>query len=111
MLETLEFIAVIAVFAVILVWYLQNIHAETQGTRGLLALCDDPKTQEASPHRKTYRIKARVARHRHEPQTASDISQTLSTVESASVSAAHMRRKFRRQDEARYRVKDKKRES
>ncbi|NOX94817.1 MAG: hypothetical protein GXP04_06875 [Alphaproteobacteria bacterium] len=108
MSESLEFIAIIAVFAVILFWYLQNIHAETQGTRGLLALSDDPETTQASPRRSAYRIKSRTARLGHDPRIVNNASQMPSPVDHAPGNTTHMRRKFRRQDEVRYRVKDKK---
>ena len=101
-MESLEFIAVIAVLAAILVWYLQNITRCGDGARGLLAMRADPNEADSEGAKRSYRSKSRIARSRQDRKTAF-------TQGNAANEAAHgeqMRRKFRRQDEARYRVKD-----
>ncbi|MEM9618335.1 MAG: hypothetical protein AAF936_10275 [Pseudomonadota bacterium] len=108
-METLEFIAVILTFAIVLTWYLHNHWSQSDGRRGLLALRADPIAKNPDAPTKAYRMKSRVA----QPLNAKPShNETLSTkhVNKASScekpDAARMRRKFRRQDEARYRVKD-----
>jgi len=113
MLETFEFIAIIAVLAVILFWYLQNLSAGAQGTRGLLALREDPTSSGSASPLQSYRATSRAPR-RHQgvelPQTMTSASENPPPPESALAKATRMRRKFRHQDEVRYRVKDKKRD-
>lgn len=103
-METLEFLLTIAVFAAVLFWYLQNARAGADGTKGLLALADDPDIVKHG-RRKAYREKPRAAR---KAAMAKDIrDHDRASPAYAEKDAARMRRRFRRQDEARYRVKDK----
>lgn len=103
-MDSLEFILIVAVFAVVLRWYLQNAEAKSDGLLGFLALRDDPAAARAA-RRKSYRMKARA---RGGAATLADsrdaeAPKTYRTLEEGE----RMRRRFRRQDEARYRVKDK----
>jgi hypothetical protein len=120
-LESLEFIVIIAIFAVILLWYLHNARTQSDGLRGLLAMRDDPETtkpasSKSASNSPSYRVKSRIAPNAHEPRpnNVRDQENGVSTPKNtpsayhALDEAARMRRKFRRQDEARYRVKDKK---
>ena len=102
-MDSLEFILIVAVIAVVLRWYLMNAEAKSDGLLGFLALKDDPETAEA-PGRKSYRIKARARRGAAALDDSRDAEapKTYRTLEEGE----RMRRRFRRQDEARYRVKD-----
>ena len=102
-MDSLEFILIVAVFAVVLRWYLKNADAKSEGLLGLLALKDDPAAAKAT-RRKSYRIKARIrgsASGLADSRDA-DAPKTYRTQEEGE----RMRRRYRRQDEARYRVKD-----
>jgi len=107
-LEALEFIAIVATFAVVLFWYIQNEQAQGDGARGLLAISEDPETARPDGPRASYRMKKRLAVRAHERRDA-ESAKTLSEAAPAFRSLGEnerMRRKFRRQDEARYRAKD-----
>ena len=111
-METLEFIALIAGFAVILVWYIQNAVADSDGYKGILALINDPIIGK----RGAYKVKSRATRRSHESlihdqrdnkdEAAAPIQKqaTYNNLEQAN----RMRSKFRRQNETRYKVKDRK---
>jgi hypothetical protein len=104
-MDTLEFLLIVAIFAFVLFWYVQNEEANSEGLIGLLALRDDPEIAKRGP-RKSYRIKDRTARkpagmHDSREKKTSDVTYRQDDEH------AHMLRRFRRQDEARYRVKDK----
>lgn len=103
-METIEFILTMAAFGAVLFWYVVNVEAGADGARGLLALVAEPETGRHG-RRKSYREKPRAAR---KAAMARDI---LSTDHASPTyvekQAAAMRRRFRNQDEARYRVKDK----
>ncbi len=110
MFDTLEFLLIIVVFAVILFWYLQNAEAGSDGLRGFLALEEDPAAAKAG-NKKAYRVKERPE---HGKTTMRDVRaeqkarSTYHTKDGGEVDRAErMRQRFRRQDEARYRVKDK----
>ncbi len=108
-LEALEFIAILATFAVVLAWYIKNAAAGDDGARGLLALSQDPETAKPDAPRASYRIKTRLAMRAHERRDAQDgrTPPELAPAFRALGEADRMRRKFRLQDEARYRAKDK----
>ena len=110
-LESLEFIALIASFAIVLFWYLQNEQGSSQGLRGLLAMVDDPDATKPEARRPSYRMKTRLARRAHELRDIDGVKDAAQNAKPAfrkAARAGRMRRKFRRQDEARYRVKDRK---
>lgn len=102
-MDSLEFILIVAVFAVVLRWYLKNAEAKSEGLLGLLALKDDPEIAKAA-RRKSYRVKARARGGvaALADSRAEEPPKTYRTLEEGE----RMRRRFRRQDEARYRVKD-----
>jgi len=104
-MDVIEFLLIIAVFAAVLHWYLQNEGAKSDGLIGLLALHDDPDFAKRGK-RKSYRIKDRTARKpvgmrdsRSEPHAEKTYTEQDEE--------ARIRRRFRRQDELRYRIKDK----
>ncbi len=107
-MNTLIFLATLITFGIVLFWYVRNEQMRADGTHGLLALQPDPvKASE----KKAYRMKRRVM-----PKVrARNIDEVLSNAKAQNnapinpETADRMRRKFRRQDEVRYRVKDKKR--
>ncbi|PQA88365.1 hypothetical protein [Hyphococcus luteus] len=104
-MDTIEFILILAVFAVVLHWYLKNARAKSDGLLGLLALKDDPEI-DARPRRKAYRLKPRArtrAADLRDSRTEDAAPKTYRTLDEGE----RMRRRYRRQDEARYRVKDK----
>lgn len=108
-METLEFIAVILTFAIVLSWYLHNLWSQSDGRRGLLALSADPVAKNPDAPTKAYRMKSRISRSlnakpSHDETLSAKHVNTPAPIEKPD--AARMRRKFRRQDEARYRVKD-----
>ncbi|GEM_PF-1466559 len=108
-MESLEFIGIIACGAVVVFWYFQNIRNDGAAERGLLALMEDPEDARRGGRRKSYRIKERLARRPHErPETQG--AKTVTEAKPAFRKLSHnarMRARFRRQDEARYKVKDK----
>ncbi len=117
-MEALEFIAILATFAVALFWYIQNTEAGSDGARGLLAISSDPDAAGGaaardpdSPDatRASYRIKKRLAMRAHERRDAASAKTQSEAAPAFRLLRENerMRRKFRRQDEARYRVKDK----
>lgn len=108
-MDGLEFIGIVATAAVVIFWYLGNVGAGADGVRGMLALADDPASAKPNARRRAYRIKTRIARRAHERRDA-DGARAAAKAEltfKPISEAAMMRRKFRRQDEARYRVMDK----
>lgn len=108
-MDSIEFILIVATFAVVIIWYFRNAEARSDGLLGFLALKDDPDIVKHG-RRPSYRLKDRTARKpaglrdsREEKKAASTTTSTY--VQKDDDEAA--RRRFRRQDEARYRVKDK----
>jgi hypothetical protein len=108
-LEALVFIAILATFGVVLAWYLKNAAAGDDGARGFLALSPDPETADPDATRTSYRLKSRLAMRAHERREAQDgqAPPELAPAFRALGERDRMRRKFRLQDEARYRAKDK----
>ena len=103
-MDSIEFLLIVVVFAVILIWYLRNAEARSEGLIGLLALKDDPVA--AKPGRRAYRLKTRTARKPAGLRDSREAKNQTVTYTQKGESDL-MRRRFRRQDEARYRVKDK----
>jgi len=103
-MDTIEFILIIAAFAAVLWWYVANARAKSDGLLGLLALQGDPEPASMK-NRKSYRIKKRPARGQAQLRDSREAPQTDPTYRERDEAAA-MRRRFRHQDEARYRVKD-----
>lgn len=108
-MEALEFIAILTTFAIVLVWYIQNAAVDGDGACGLLALLQDPETSRPGAARASYRVKSRLAIRAHERRDAQegDASVTQTPAFRTLGEDDPMRRKFRLQDEARYRAKDK----
>lgn len=109
-MDALEFVLIIAVFATILGWYLRNVSQGADGRLGLLALTAETEIISREEKRRSYRIKPRIAQRAHERRGG---SRACKIADKAKPSyrrldeGERMRRRFRRQDEARYRVKDK----
>ena len=57
-MDILEFLLIITVFAVVLIWYLKNAEAKSDGLLGLLALKADPEIADKR-RRKSSRVKSR----------------------------------------------------
>lgn len=109
-MDSIEFLLIIAVFAVVMIWYLHNAEKGSDGLLGLLALADDPDTAKPAHKRRSYRIKPRIARRAHEMRDAASVKTTLTDAKPSFTPLdenARMRRRFQRQDETRYQVKDK----
>ena len=108
-MDSLEFLLIIAVFAAVLLWYLQNAEAGSEGLVGLLALRDDPE-EARSVKKRSYRIKERPQRDKAAMRDirAEKNQRAAYRVKGGAGAggAEQMRQRFRRQDEARYRVKD-----
>lgn len=103
-MDSLEFLLIVAVLAGVLWWYLVNERGGADGRAGLLALKDDPEPARVEK-KKSYRIKDRPTRRASLHDSRVDTGPK--TYRSLDDEAARMRRRFRRQDEARYRVTDK----
>jgi hypothetical protein len=58
-MDALEFILILAVFAVVLHWYLKNARAKSDGLLGLLALKEDPPRARGEG-RQSYRVRLRA---------------------------------------------------
>jgi hypothetical protein len=109
-MESLEFLLVLAVFAAVLSWYLRNEAADSDGHVGLLSLADDPDTAKPGAQRRSYRIKPRIAQRAHQRRMESLSGVGAETSKGAFRTASkddRLLRRYRRQDEVRYRVKDK----
>ncbi len=108
-MDSIEFILIVATFAVVIVWYLRNAEARSDGLLGILALKDDPEIVKHG-RRPSYRLKDRTARKPAGLRDSREAQKAASTTTSTYVQKDEdeaARRRFRRQDEARYRVKDK----
>ncbi len=106
--ESLEFLGVLIVGLVIAGWYFLNEEKGADGDIGLLAL----KPNVAEPTKKSrgrYRIKPRRAMRARDARSIDDARMAEAAEPAYRVfdDDARARRRFRRQDEARYRVKDK----
>jgi len=109
LMESLEFLLVLAALGAVLSWYLRNEAAGADGLLGMLALKDDPDASMAG-RRRSYRIKPRIAQRAHQRRMEALSGTGAETSKGAfrtSCDDDRMRRRYRRQDEARYRVKDK----
>jgi len=109
-MDSLVFIGIIATGAVVIAWYIRNEQAKSDGLLGLLALQDDPDSAKPNAWRRSYRIKTRIARCAHDAAGGFDARKAALGAERKFRTldeGEHMRRRYRRQDEARYRVKDK----
>lgn len=109
-MDSIEFLLIVAVFAAVLYWYLKNAEAGVEGLLGYLALLDDPEEAKAGKSR-AYRIKERAARGNTTMRDARaeknrHAAYRLKGGDDAS-RTERLRKRFHRQDEARYRVKDK----
>ena len=106
-MESLEFILILSVFGAVLFWYLQNEGKNANGELGLLALVRDPETK--MQRKRAYRPKQRLARRTHEMRDteATKAAENATPAFREIGEDERMRQKFRRQDEARYRAKDK----
>ena len=97
-------------FAFVLAWYVQNEQAGADRSKGLLALKPEPELNETDAPKQSYRQKVRVT-PRQRGGRANVIAPPKTRGESRLEEPSHskdVRRKFRRQDDVRYRVKDKK---
>ncbi len=107
-MESLEFIAVIAVALVVCGWYFLNEEKGGDGEIGLLALKPDQRPAPAKKKRGRYRIKPRAARRARDRASVDAVKSdegakpAYRTIDAAT----RARRRFRRQDEIRYRVRD-----
>lgn len=107
--DTLIFLATLITFGVIVYWYVRNEQMQADGSHGLLGLIPDPAVEAAK--KRAYRTKRRAVPN----VRARNVDDVLNNTRMQTVApekpemSPRLRRKFRRQDEARYRVKDKKR--
>jgi len=97
-MDSIEFLAIIAVLAGILAWYIHNVRAGSDGHAGLFALRQDAGSPKPNPPRSRYRATSRAKN-----QTPAHGGK----IESCDSHDGPKPRKFRQRDEARYRVKDK----
>lgn len=104
-MDSIEFILIVACFAVVIIWYLRNAEARSDGQLGLFALKDDPDLVKHG-RRPSYRLKDRTARKLAGLHDSREPEKAIATYTQKDGDEA-MRRRFRRQDDARYRVKDK----
>jgi len=102
-MDTIEFILIIASFGAVLWGDLENVRAGSDGLKGLFALKDDTLKPAAKTRR--YRVKHRPLRGKAALHDSREAPAGPATYRDLG-DAARMRRRFRRQDEARYRVKD-----
>lgn len=105
-METIEFLGVLMVAALIIGWYLFNEEKGSHGERGILALRPDP--EPVGLRKPRYRLKTRNAARARDRRTVEAIV-SLEDAQSTYASRdedEQVRRRFRRQDETRYRVKD-----
>lgn len=109
-MDVIEFLLIVAVFAGVLYWYLQNAEAGSEGLKGLLALAPDPD-EAGSAKKQSYRFKQRASRGGPVMRDIRAEQRHMGAYRAKDGDepdrAERMRRKFRRQDESRYRVKDK----
>ncbi len=107
--DTLIFLATLITFGVIVYWYVRNEQMQADGSHGLLGLIPDPAVEAAK--KRAYRTKRRAVPN----VRARNVDDVLNNTRMQTVApekpemSPRLRRKFPRQDEARYRVKDKKR--
>ena len=107
-MENFEFLGVLIVGIAVAGWYFLNEEKGADGDIGLLAL--KPDTAEPPEERRSrYRIKPRRAVRSRDARSVQGAKEAETAAPAYRVldDAARARRRFRRQDEARYRVKDK----
>ena len=103
-MDSLEFIMIVVAFAVVIGWYLKNAEAGSPGLLGLLALVDDPEITKGGAT-KSYRLKKRLAdkcRGLRDSRVPGLEATTYTPLDQEGAA----QRRFRRQDESRYRSKD-----
>lgn len=107
-MENIEFLGVLIVGITVAGWYFLNEEKGADGALGLLALKPDTAAPREA-RRSRYRIKPRRALRSRDARSVDDAkaAQTAAPAYRMRDDAARARQRFRRQDEARYRVKDK----
>lgn len=107
-MENIEFLGVLIVGITVAGWYFLNEEKGANGEIGLLALKPDA-AEPPGEQRSRYRIKPRRAVRARDARSIQDLKDADTAAPAYRVleDAARARRRFRRQDEARYRVKDK----
>ena len=107
-MESLEFLCILIVGIAVVSWYCLNEARNADGGLGILALKPGADAQPEK-RRGRYRIKPRRAVRSRELRsiTETKAAEEASPAYRALEDLAQARRRFRRQDEARYRVKDK----
>jgi hypothetical protein len=106
-MDQLEFIAILATPAFLIFWYWQNLRADAAGVFGLLALKDDPEAAKPGGKMGAYRVRTRLAPGAGQRRGPSGPGPRPKKTYKLVDDHERMRRRFRRQDEARYRAKDK----
>ncbi len=107
-MESLEFLAILLVGISVAGWYYMNEAKGADGDIGLLALKPDAFAPPVEKTRGRYRLKERrAARARDRREPGGPHGENAKPAYRAMDDAARARRRFRRQDEVRYRVKDK----
>jgi hypothetical protein len=107
-MESLEFLGIITIALVVCGWYFLNEEKGGDGELGLLALKPDQRKAEPKKVRGRYRVKARAAQ-RARDQASVDAVKANEEAKPAYRpvdETARARRRFRRQDETRYKVRD-----
>lgn len=107
-MESLEFLVILAVGLIVAGWYYLNEAKGANGELGLLAIKPDvvaPPEERKSRYRLKERSTVR-ARDRRSLDAAKSVEAAKPAYRQLD-DTARARRRFRRQDEARYRVKDK----
>lgn len=110
MSDHLIFLGIIATCVIIVLWYVQNERLGTNGERGLLAIKPDPEGLDKSQERTgpSYRMKPRLARRSRDQRSIDRINNAeLTPAYRIRDDTERALQRFRRQDETRYRVKDK----
>lgn len=97
-MDSIEFIAIIVVLAAILAWYIHNVRAGADGHAGWFALRQDGEAHSPSQL---------PGRNRPQKAGAEGPVETTEMLVGDSNPNTQSRRKFRRQEKARYRVKEK----
>ena len=107
-MENIEFLGVLIVGITVAGWYFLNAEKGANGDIGLLALKPDI-AELPKKSRGRYRIKPRRAVRSRDARSVQDAkeAQAAAPAYRELEDAARARRRFRRQDEVRYRVKDK----
>ncbi|MEM8935751.1 MAG: hypothetical protein AAGC77_05030 [Pseudomonadota bacterium] len=106
MIDALEFFFILLTFAVILGWYLQNVR-KGGGSRGLLAMKDEPPLRERRGAARAYRHKPKYARTARDGRTIDAVkANTMAEPAYRSVDKSESaNRRYRPRHEARYKNK------